>query len=479
MRHDPKIFDVAVLGTGVGGLIAATRLAKENRSVLLLKERKYQLFFKRDGYCFIPFSNFSQKRIKTNLLKKIPFPSGSGDNRRQREKPESNRSAQVILPEGRIDLYREPPLLRREWKREFPGELNSIENFYAELGRIRQYFIKLKQKEPSGAFFPIRQRSWIKRWFFRDGLPRGGTEKWFLSLSSEFKKFIELQVMAHGYLLSDSFPISLLSYLLWNEEDEWERRVDPEIMTRSLLETLVQGGGRVEEIDQVENIETKRKKGFSFTYQADARTFRSRYLVLNGPLHRMSDLFGKKGGILATWDQRIRPRYVLIPFFLGVLEKVIPVGMGDLLISILNLEKPYERGNLLLLSLSEKGDTNRAPEGKRALTVQSLMPFGGSDRGSSALRDGVMDHLKHLFPFLEDHIEFIDQRWAEDQVDCWSYPHYFYETDSGFQWRSGIVPIRLSKNIYFSGRENFPYLGLEGEILSGELVGEELSRKYR
>jgi phytoene dehydrogenase-like protein len=197
---------------------------------------------------------------------------------------------------------------------------------------------------------------------------------------------------------------------------------------------------------------------------------------LNSPLHCLSNLFGKKGKALSRWGKKIRPRYVRVPFFLGIRERVIPVGMRNSLVSILNLQKPYEGGNLLFLSLSRKGDENQAPEGKRALTVQSLMSFGGSRKDSiSDLQDGVMNHLKHLFPFLENHIEFIDRKWADDQMDRWSYPYFLYEVDSDFQWRRGIVPIRISKNLYFSGRENFPYLGLEGEILSGWLVGEEIS----
>ncbi|MBM4308006.1 MAG: FAD-binding protein, partial [Deltaproteobacteria bacterium] len=71
MKSDSKVFDVVILGTGLSGLIAATQLAKEHRSVLLLKEKRYCSFFKRDGYCFIPFSNFSEKLVQTGPLKKV------------------------------------------------------------------------------------------------------------------------------------------------------------------------------------------------------------------------------------------------------------------------------------------------------------------------------------------------------------------------------------------------------------------------
>jgi len=57
-----------------------------------------------------------------------------------------------------------------------------------------------------------------------------------------------------------------------------------------------------------------------------------------------------------------------------------PRGMRDLLVSIADLEKPYEGGNILFISLSPAGEEREAPEGRRAVTVQSLVPMGKLDR---------------------------------------------------------------------------------------------------
>ncbi|MDP3016428.1 MAG: hypothetical protein Q8N70_05065, partial [Deltaproteobacteria bacterium] len=135
MKHQHKVFDVAILGIGLSGLIAAARMAKENRSVLLLKEEGYRSSYTRDGYRFVPYSNFSEKQIQTRLLKIISPPTDHRENQKKGDKPEHKVSFQVILPEARIDLYRERSLLQREWRREFPKELNQIETFYAELER--------------------------------------------------------------------------------------------------------------------------------------------------------------------------------------------------------------------------------------------------------------------------------------------------------------------------------------------------------
>lgn len=481
MNHDSKAFDVTVLGTGLSGLIAANRLAKENRSVLLLKEERYRSSYAREGYRFVPFSNFSEKQIQTNLLKKISFTADRRESRKKGDQPKQGVSFQVILPEARIDLYRERSLLQREWKREFPDESNQIETFYAELDRVKKILKKEKSKPFPLSSFPVRSGSFLKEWLSFDGLPKEETNKWLSSFSLEFKKFIELQMLSHENLRLDSFPISLVSHLLLNdEEDEWEENLDLEKVTQGMIEKFTQSGGSVIEIEGVEKVEMKWRGGVSVFLKGGKPACRCRSLVLNAPLHSLSGLFRKRGKALSSWGKKIRTRYALAPFFLGICEKAIPVGMRNLLISILDLEKPYEGGNLLFLSLSQKGDEHQAPEGKRALTAQAFMSCGGSPKDSvSDLQDGVMNHLRQLFPFLENHIEFIDRKWAEDQMDCWSYPHYLYEIGSGFKWRRGIVPIRISKHLYFSGRENFPYLGLEGEILSGLLLGAQILKSDR
>jgi hypothetical protein len=88
-----------------------------------------------------------------------------------------------------------------------------------------------------------------------------------------------------------------------------------------------------------------------------------------------------------------------------------------------------------------------------------------------------MKHLNHLIPFLEQFLEFTDFDWANEQIRRWSYSHFLYEATSRFDWREGVVPIRLSKRLYFTGKENFPYLGVEGEVLSGLMVAEQILKK--
>ncbi len=490
MKWQGDEHEVIILGTGLGGLIAGAYLSKEHHPVLLLRENQYQSSCEEKGYRFIPFSNFSEKRIKSSLLKRISKDLGIASSighrgKSQRDegklkKPEQEVAFQVILPKSRIDLFYDRSMLQMELEREFPKEIARIENFYAEMEELQPLFMREMAKEKPGSFFPIQSRSLIKRWWPFNPFPKGRIGQRLAPFSREFREFIQLQWVSWGNLLSDQCPISLADYLLSREgTEEWESEIDSEILKENILKKFFQFGGEIEEIERVDRVEKRWRKGFTLFLKGNERTFQSRFLILNSPLHRLSALLGKKGRLLSKWGEKIRPRYVLIPLFLGVREKVIPVGMRDLLISILDPNKPYEGGNLLFLSLSRKGDETEAPDERRALTVESLMIPEKWDSDSFAEQQkGVMKHLSYLIPFIEEHVEFTDWDWANHHYPCWSYPHFYYETPSQFQWREGVVPNQISKGFHFVGKENFPYLGMEGEVLSGLMAARDILENY-
>jgi len=488
MKQSGNEQEVIVLGSGLGGLVAGTLLAKNNHPVLLLREKGYQPSYAIKGYHFVPFSNFSEKRLRPDLFKKIsqalnlPLLMGTREESRQAkvssDKSKQRAAFQVVLPKARIDIFPQRLLFQKEWKREFPKEVVQIEAFYNELDQIQPLLQVVKEKN-SSPFFPLRQRSFTKKYFPFDPFPKEEMDKRLSLFSREFREFIQLQLISWGNLYSNRLPLSLGAHILLDETNELNPDFDLEKMEKDILGQFLRSGGRVEEVERVKKVTLGWRKGFTLSMEGDPRVFRSQFLIFNSPLHRVSSLLGKKGKELLKWGKKIKPFYVMIPLFLGIHEKVIPVGMNDLLISILDLEKPYGDGNVLFLSLSPKGDETKAPEGRRALTVESLMDVGKWEQTLLVdYQQGVMKHLYHLFPFLEHYIEFIDFQWASDHVPKWSYSHFLYEATSHFYWREGVVPMSMSKNIYFVGKENFPYWGLGGEIFSGLTVAQQILKKY-
>jgi phytoene dehydrogenase-like protein len=489
MKQSGNEQEVIVLGSGLGGLVAGTLLSKNNHPVLLLREKGYQPSYAIKGYHFVPFSNFSEKRVSPSLLKKIsqalnlPFMMGTREEVRQAKvrSDKSKQSAvfQVVLPKARIDIFPQRFLSQKEWKREFPKEVAQIEEFYNELDQTQHLLQRLNGKKNAWPFFPLRKRSLIKKIFSFDPFQKERMDEKLSPFSREFREFIQLQLISWGNLYSNQFPLSLAAHILFEETNELNPDLDLEKLEKEILNQFLRSGGRIEEIDRVKKINLGWRKGLTLSLEGDSRVFQSQFLIFNSPLHRISFLLGKKGKELLKWGKKIKPLYVMVPLFLGIREKVIPVGMKDLLLSILDLEKSYHDGNVLFLSLSPKGDETKAPEGRRALTVESMMDVGKWEQTLLVdYQQGVMKHLYHLFPFLENYIEFVDFQWASDHVPKWSYSHFLYEATSDFYWREGVVPMSMSKNIYFVGKENSPYLGLEGEIFSGLTVAQQILKKY-
>jgi phytoene dehydrogenase-like protein len=488
MKQQEKDYDVILLGSGLGGLIAGAWLAKKGRSVLLLREKGYLSSYRRDGYRFTPLSNFSERRLRPSLVQvvaqELDLSFAEADAGKdlyvEKELGPLRRKApfQVILPEARIDLLGSPSLFQMEWKREFPNELAQIEKFYEELGSL-QDILRAQRKKEGSSFFPVDSRSIVRKGFPFLSFPEAGTDQRLSSFSKEFKAFLQLQWIAWGNLFGGAYPVSLAAYLLLHEErGEWAGDLDLEHLEGRILDSFLQSGGETEEIEKAKRVEQRWRKGFTLTLEGDRRLFRSQFLILNSPLHAFWTLLGEGGKIVSKWLEKIQPRYILFPCFLGIREKVVPVGMKDLLISILDLDKPCAGGNLLSLSLSPEGDVVAAPDGCRALTVQCLIPFRDWAQVSFDHRETIMKHLNHLIPFLDSYLDFNDFDWASEQTGRWSFPHILYSVPGGFNWREGIIPCRLAKNLYFTGKENFPYLGLEGEVWSGLRAARQILQKY-
>lgn len=448
-RRDDKR-DVIIIGSGLGGLVAGIFLSLRGHSVLLLKEKGYQHFYLTKGYRFSPFSSFSEKFLEGGVLEEV-----SQSLRLSLQVPKKKVGFQVLFPKARIDLFRDRSRFQREWKREFPEEVAEIEKFYDEMAGSQ-----------------VLLRPFIGRWFPFEWVLERSLDGRLSQFSKPFKEFIRTQLISWGNCYRERIPLAWGSYILSRYvSDQALSCIDPDVLHANLLGRFSESGGRIEETQRVEELDKKWGKGFAARLE-EGSVFRADCMILNTPLHGLHNLFRRKTKSLSKWGKRVKPRYLLFPFFLGIREKVVPVGMKDRSVSVLDLEKPHGEGNLLFLSLSPRGDETKAPEGKRALTVESPMPVEEVTEDSIAeLRQGVMKHLDHIFPFLENHLEFMDSSWGRGQVAKWSYPCLGHEVTRNFNWRKGCVPSRISKDLYFIGRENAPYLGLEGEIRNGLKIG--------
>lgn len=477
MSEKRERYDVIVIGSAIGGLFSASLMAKMNISVLILKEKNYETSLLKNGYRFIPFSNFSEINLNKKLIDWIfeeldiswqPFRKALSDESEIRKRI----SYQVLLPDNRIDVTDEALLFRIELEREFRNELDKIGDFFDEIRKIRDFLKDIKSREVPSGFFPVRRANlfvkWISSFFKRERM-----DKRLLRFSKEFREFIKAQLIAYGNFYPKQPSLYVSAYSLLKGLEDIDKTIDIEKLNTHIINRFYSTEGKIHEVGKIERVERKKDR-FIINLDGGEKVLESRFIVINHPFKNISYFTNNESHHLLKWEKLIRPYYTIIPIFLGIKEKVVPVGMKNLLVSIFDLNKPYESGNLIYISISPTGDEFWAPRARRALVVEALIHNGGINSLDESFKRQVFSHLYNIIPFLEDYIDFVDFDWAEKQMTCWSYPYFIYGVEKSFDWRAGIIPNKLSKNLFFIGKENFPYLGLEGEIISGYLTAHNI-----
>lgn len=467
-------YDITVIGAEAGGLFASAILAKRNLSVLILKEKGYKPFFEKYGYRFEPFSNLTERSLNKRLIRWVYEELGLST--KEFSSNDINKKEifyQIILPENRIDIINDfSSFFEIEMRREFEKELGKIINFYDNMRDIEEKIKKITIKDFPQDLFPVRKACALRRLFsslFREK----DIGKRLKVFSEEFKNFIILQLFPNGNLIPYNLPTSLTAWILMNSIESRVPSFDIYNLNKVLMESINASGVRIEEVRRIERIERKSKKGFIIKTVEEEKEFESRYIIVNHPIKNISYFNGEEKKRISKWKRFIEPYYFIVPFFLGIREKVIPVGMKDLVISLYDLRKPFENGNLIYFSLSPK-DGDKAPTGKRALVLECLIPFENLGSSIEECKKYIISHLGYIIPFLEDYIDLKVFEWAENQLFSWSYPHFIYKVGANFDWREGIVPNQISRNLFFIGKENFPYLGLEGELIGGYLTAKNI-----
>jgi phytoene dehydrogenase-like protein len=488
MTHRPQSpeYDAIVLGSGLGGLFAAALLSQKGLSILLLREKAATASCVRDGYHFVPFSDFSERQARPEVLKWLwdtlglspasPVPREARPPGRVSPVSKYGAPFQVILPSSRIDLFEDRGKLRKEWEREFPGEATRVDEFHNRMDLVARSLTEGRPEPRTWPFCLSGSRGLLMKWFSSDPTLD------LTSFSKEFQQFIRLRLFSWASFVTEEFPESLAAFFLSRDRSSLPFPSSAfEDLKKRLLSAVVDQGGKVEEVDGIEEANSRWTGDATVFSGKDKKEHRSRVLIINMPLHRLAEIPGSLGERVSRYRKRIRPRYVSVPLFLGLHEGVIPVGMRNLLVSMADLEKSDEGGNTLFISLSPEGEKSEAPEGRRAVTVQSLVPTDQLDRSNlMGHQNAVIRHLKRLIPYLDQFMDFADFNWTMDQVTRWphwGYPHFIDETPAGFRWKQGILPTRLSGGLYLTGKETFPYLGLEGEMMSGWKVASAVMKK--
>jgi hypothetical protein len=479
-----KRWDVVIVGTNAGGILAGALLVKKGFSVLFLEE-KAQAGNTRWKYRFPRFSNLSEIFLRSAVVEEVHNLLGLPMAGREFAR-KGDITCQILLPGHRVDILSVGNDPLEEMKKAFPRELGLIESFYSRL-RGEDWIGRMVMS--MGNEQPLSNRigkGFARAYHSLSDKPLSGIVG-ILGGDNAFARFIDVQIKSMSYLYVDDFPLSLATHLIGTlfRDDV----ITDATSRRGFLERLrgetVKWGGRTSLVESLDSIRIEQSTGeFRIYKNGEDTPILSRFCIANLPLTRLknlvnTDFSGKK------WVERGRglwPKYFVFSLNFGLEAREIPVGLGDCFVSLRDMDAPYENGNLLMGFMRPEGVG--APANKRAVSVNALIPVSKEKRDRAEIRgviENMLVHLLEVAPFLDRSIRLIDGRPSLKRYGGqWTTSDIVYGGNPSFRVGTQILPISTPlEGLFLPCRENFPYLGFEGDILSGIRTARAILRRAR
>ncbi|XAR64815.1 Prolycopene isomerase [Bertholletia excelsa] len=424
---DRKVcYDAIVIGSGIGGLVAATQLAVKGAKVLVLE--KYVIpggssgFYQRDGYTFDVGSSvmfgFSDKG-NLNLITQALAAVGC----RMPVIPDPT-TVHFHLPNNlSVQVHREYNEFISELISKFPHEKEGIVKFYGECWKIFNALNSLELKSLEEPIYLFGQ--FLKKPFecltLAYYLPQnaGDIARKFIK-DSELLSFIDAECFIVSTVNALQTPMINASMVICDRHFGGINYPVGGVgeIAKSLAKGLVDQGSEILYKANVTSVITDGGKAVGVRL-SDGREFFAKTIVSNATRW---DTFGKllKREDIPKEEQNFQKLYVKAPSFLsihmGVKSEVLPQDTDCHHFVLENdwssLEEPY---GSIFLSIPTILDSSLAPQGRHILhifTTSSMEDWKGLSPGEYEVKkelmaDNIISRLeKKLFPGLKSSIVF-------------------------------------------------------------------------
>lgn len=470
-------FECIVVGNDMSSLVSAALLCASGKKTLLLSEGPASHNLEQKGYVFnldpLPWPGLVRGGLGETLLRKrgITLPEIPLET----EKP----LHQFILPEHRLDLYRDPRKTCSEFAREFPLQPAEMEAFFAMASEMACN-LEHHLSDPGSLQSGTGTRLW------KDLIRYPGRKRDVLKLNrilTDLGKrhsglghlFRAEYLLFSGASLRGGFPYSS-GYVFTApfRSGAFPPGMKQRIVS-GLREVCSTGDNACLAGCTVIRFRMKRLIEVDLSMENESWTVEGERVIFSDKWEKLRHILAKVGDFSRferKWKKVVHGGYP-VTLHLGLKNRGVPERMGSSVLLLYEEKHPLMTDFLIYLEAAAGGgEEAEGFETGLALSATAFLndsPWRLSDGELEEVLRVIFRGVASFLPFLRENLEFIDPAWSMDISRKYQevVTHKYAIRTEALSPLSVFSRTSPLDRIVLTGGLQYPELGFDGEILSG------------